>query len=472
MTIIFFHENGQQLPNPLPNSILNTVPYQETITARTTNSNTDCFNEISFNLIVNPLPIANSISVLYGCDDNNDGISEYFDTSNVESQILNGQTGMSVSYFNQNAIQLSNPLPNPFTNSNPFDEVITIRVTDINSTCFAETTLQLQTVTQPNINQPDNLYACDQGSGYSEFDTSTIEEQIIGTQVGLTIQYYDSNNNSLPSPLPTLFQNTEPFSQTINVRIEDTSNPICNSETSFDLIVNELPEINLEEDYFICNLEPSISLTVNSGFYSYSWFFEDNSIISDTYNAEITEEGNYTLTVTQIENGLVCENSFAFSLVRSELPEIQQVNYGELGNNFIEIIASGNGDFEYSIDGIYYQDSNYFPNILGGCYNVYVRDKEGCGEDSNEVIIIDYPKFFTPNDDGYNDFWQIKGINKFPNSKVLIFNRYGKLLTQLSSNDVGWNGYYNGKGMPSNDYWFKANLGDGIIFSGHFSLKR
>ena len=472
MTIIFFYENGLQLPNPLPNSILNTIPNQETITARITNPITNCYSEISFDLIVNPLPIANSLNVLNGCDDNNDGISEYFDTSNVQNQVLNGQTGMTVSYFNQNGNELSSPLPNPYTNSNPFNQLITLRVTDTNTSCYTETTLELQTVTQPNINQSNNLYACDLGNGYAEFDTSNIEQQIIGTQTGLIIQYYDSNNNSLPSPLPAFFQNTEPFSQTIYVRVEDASNPICYSETSFGLVVNELPEINLEEEYFICNLEPSIFLTVNSGFNSYNWIFEDGSIISDTYIAEITEEGSYTISVTQIENGIACENSFTFSLVRSDLPEIQQVNYGELGNNFIEIIASGNGDFEYSIDGVYYQDSNYFPNIMGGCYNVYVRDKEGCGEDSNEVTIIDYPKFFTPNGDGYNDFWQIIGINKLPNSKILIFDRYGKLLTQLTSNDVGWDGYYNGKGMLSNDYWFKANLGNGTIFSGHFSLKR
>lgn len=472
MEIIFFRENGSQLPNPMPNSILNTVPYQETVTARVTNTNTSCFQEFSFDLIVNPLPIANSLNILFGCDDNNDGISEYFETSTIESQVLNGQTGMLVSYFDQNANQLSNPLPNPFTNSNPFNEVITIRVTDLNSTCYAETTLQLQTVTQPNINQPDNLFACDQGSGYAEFDTSTIEEQIIGTQVGLTIEYYDSNNNSLPSPLTVLFQNTEPFSQTINVRVEYAINPICYSETSFNLIVNELPKINLEEKYFICNLEPSISLNVNSGFNSYNWFFEDGTSISNAYNAEITKEGSYTLTVNQIENNLTCQNSFTFSLVRSELPEIQRVNYGELGNNFIEIIASGDGDFEYSIDGINYQDNNYFSDIQGGTYNVYVRDKERCGEDSKEVTIIDYPKFFTPNNDGHNDFWQIKGINKFPNSEISIFDRYGKLLTQLSSNDVGWDGNYNGKRMLSNDYWFNANLGNGTNFSGHFSLKR
>lgn len=472
MILEFFYENGQPLPNPLPNTIQNIVLNQETITARITDPNTNCYNESSFNLIVNPLPEANQLQIIYGCDDNNDGISEYFDTSNIESQVLNGQTDKSVSYFDQTGNELPNPLPNPYTNSAAFNELITVRVTDNNSTCYAETTLQLQTVTQPNINQPNNLYSCDQGNGYAEFNTSSIEQQLIGNQTGLSIQYYDSDNNPLPSPLPELFQNTEPFSQTINVRVEDASNPICFSETSFDLIVNELPEINLEDEYFICNLEPSILLNVNSGFNSYNWFFEDGTLISSTNNGEITEEGNYTLTVTQIENGITCENSFDFTLIRSVLPEIQQVNFGELGDNYIEIIASGDGDFEYSIDGINYQDSNYFLNIQGGLYTVFVRDKDGCGQDSEEVTIIDYPKFFTPNNDGYNDFWQIKGIINFPNSETLIFDRYGKLLARVTSNDLGWNGLYNGKQMMSNNYWFRTNLGNGRTFSGYFSLKR
>ncbi|MEW4924250.1 T9SS type B sorting domain-containing protein [Algibacter sp. 2305UL17-15] len=472
MIIEFFRENGQQLPNPLPNSVQNIVINQETITARITNPNTNCYNERTFDLIVNPLPEVNQLQIIYGCDDNNDGISEHFDTSNVESQVLNGQTGISVNYFDQLGNELPNPLPNPYTNFYTFNESITLRVTANNTTCYAETTLQLQTVTQPNINQPNNLYACDQGNGYAEFNTSIIEQQLIGNQTGLTIQYFDSNNNPLPSPLPTIFQNTEPFSQTINIRIEDASNPICYSETSFNLIVNELPEINLEDEYFICNLDPSISLNISAGHNSYNWFFEDGTLISGTNGAEITEEGSYTLTVTQIENGITCENSFDFNLIRSVLPEIQQVNYGELGNNYIEITASGDGDFEYSIDGINYKNSNYFSNIQGGIYTVIVRDKDGCGENSDEVIIIDYPKFFTPNNDGYNDFWQIKGISHFPNSTTLIFDRYGKLLARISANELGWNGLYNGKQMMSNDYWFRTNLGNGRTFSGHFSLKR
>ncbi len=468
---LFDSDNNIISPNDY-NNFVNVVGYQDYVTARATNTTTTCAAEITIDLFVNQNPIANTLTVLKSCDDDNDGISEYFDTSTVESRVLNNQTGMVVSYFDADGDLLPSPLPNPYTNNIPYSDTITVRVTNPASTCYAETILELETINQPVINQPDNLYACDTGNGFALFDTSNIEQGIIGNQTGLTISYFDAENNSLPSPLPLLFENTEPNLQNIRIRVEDNANPLCYSEMSFNLIVNPLPEITLEDEYFICNLDPSINLNISSDYDAYNWLFEDGTLISTTNSTEIIEEGNYRVTVTEISNGISCSSSFYFSLVRSALPEIQDVNFGELGNNFIEIIASGDGDLEYSIDGRYFQDFNHFRNIQGGIYTVVARDKNGCGEDAEEVVIIDYPKFFTPNDDGFNDYWQINGIANFPDSETFIFDRYGKLLVKLTSNDLGWDGTYNGNQMMSNDYWFTTELGNGRTFKGHFSLKR
>ena len=472
ITLEYFDEQGNIIPINSLNTYQNSIRDLEKIKIKIIDTQTGCFTETAINLIIDPLPIANPVNTLIGCDDNSDGISEYFDTSNIENQVLNGQTGMNVAYYKEDGTQLPSPLPNPFTNEEPNNQTIIIKVTDTFTNCFSETNLLLKTSAQPNINHPDNLYACDLGNGYSEFDTTLLEEQIIGNQSGLKIGYFDSNNQELPSPLPTLFQNTEPYSQTINIRVEDASNPNCYSETSVNLIVNSLPEINLEEEYFICNLEPSLTLTVNSSFDTYEWYFEDGTLISSSYTSEITKQGNYILTVAKLENNTICNNSFFFNLTRSDLPEILEVKYSEFGNNSIEIISSGSANFEYSIDGTNYQNSNYFTNIPGGIYTVFVRDKAGCGQDSSEVTLIDYPKFFTPNNDGYNDYWQIKGIEKYPNSQIFIFDRYGKLLKQLSTNSLGWDGSFNGKMMFSNDYWFKVNFENGKVLVGHFTLKR
>jgi gliding motility-associated-like protein len=468
----FYHANGEQIQSSL-NAITNLIANEEIIKVKLTNTDTNCSGETTFKLIVNPLPKANPLQELLGCDDNNDGISEYFDTSNIEAAVLGNQTGMKVSYFNAIGDAFPGSLPYPYTNTTANQETITVRVTNSLTNCYAETSLVLKTASKPQINKPANKYACDEGGGFATFDMSNLETEIIGNQSGLKTTYFDSNGNQLQSPLPTLFKNAQSKSQTIKVKVESEINSLCNAETSFDLIVNELPIVKIEKTYFLCNLEPSLHVSVDNNLDSYSWKFQETDIISNTNEANLVNAGKYKLVVGKIQNKTYCENTFEFELIRSVLPAIKEVKYKELSdNNFIEIIPVSNGNVEYSIDGENFQESNYFANIPGGTYIVYIRDKDGCGEDSKEVTVIDYPKFFTPNNDGHNDVWQIKSINKFPDSKISIFDRYGRLLAQLSEKDFGWDGFYNGKEMPSDDYWFKVNFSSNVIFSGHFALKR
>lgn len=468
----FYRKNGQQIQSPL-NTISNLIANEEVITVKVINTDTNCYSESTFKLIINPLPVANLLQEIIGCDDNNDGISEYFDTSNIESNVLGNQIGMKVSHFDATGNQLPNPLPNPYTNVTSNQEKITVRVTNPQTNCYSETLLNLVTSTKPPINQPKTLYACDEGNGLSHFDTSTVESQLIGSETGFLISYFDENGNKLPSPLPINYQNTVAWSQTINIRVENQLNPLCFSEASFKLDVNQLPKINLEKEYFLCDLEPSLKIATDLTFDSWEWKYQDNSVISSSFEANLVDAGHYTLRVSKISNGISCENSFSFSLVRSILPKISEVKIQDNSDdNFIEIKTSGDGDFEYAIDGFNFQDSNTFHNLLGGVYLVQVRDKKGCGFDKREIILVDYPKFFTPNDDGYNDYWHMLGIEKFPNSITTIFDRYGKSIKKLKYNDIGWDGTFNGNKLFASDYWFAVELGNGRNFNGHFSLKR
>lgn len=471
--VTFYFQDGLQIPNTQLDATVNKVKNQESITVRVTNKQTNCYNETTFNIAVSTLPIANTLANITGCDDNNDGISEYFDTSKIETLVLGNQAGMVVSYFDATGSQLSNPLPNPYTNTISNQEILTVRVTNPITNCYTETFLNLITAAKPLINQPATLYACNNGNGFGSFNTETIESQLIGNQTGLHIYYSDENGNELSNPLPINYQNTVEWSQTINVRVENDLNSLCYSETSFEMIVNELPQINLENDYFLCDLEPYLKISTDTSFDSWEWTFEDGSVISNSFESNLIDAGIYTLKVSKIKNGISCENSFSFNLVRSILPKIEEVKIQDISdNNSVEIITFGDGDFEYSINNFNFQDDNTFHNLLGGVYNVKVRDKKGCGSDTIEVVLVDYPKFFTPNNDGYNDYWHLQGIEKFPNAVIYIFDRFGKLLKQLTFNDLGWDGTYNGRPLFDSDYWFTADLGDNRSFKGHFSLKR
>ena len=137
-------------------------------------------------------------------------------------------------------------------------------------------------------------------------------------------------------------------------------------------------------------------------------------------------------------------------------------------NNSITIDPTnlGIGDYEYALinekgEQTAFQDEPFFENLQGGFYTIVVQDKKGCRPNATlEVSVIEFPKFFTPNNDGENDTWAIRGVNStfYPNSSINIFNRFGKLVATIDIDNPGWDGSYNGRTLPSDDYWFSVML--------------
>ena len=178
---------------------------------------------------------------------------------------------------------------------------------------------------------------------------------------------------------------------------------------------------------------------------------------------------NYSVIVTSPapEN---CSKTKNITIIENTVPKIAEIIVTEFN---AKIVTNGIGDFEYSIDGKNYQDSPLFNFEKGGLYKAYVRDKNKCGIDSQRFVIISIPAFFTPNNDGFNDFWTVKNIEVYKAFKIDIFNRYGKLITQLNISNKQWDGTLNGKTLPADDYWYVAKIDESIpIKKGHFSLKR
>ncbi|MFD1286147.1 T9SS type B sorting domain-containing protein, partial [Mesonia ostreae] len=137
--------------------------------------------------------------------------------------------------------------------------------------------------------------------------------------------------------------------------------------------------------------------------------------------------------------------------------------------------------YEFSVDNGPWVDlgedgSLIIDGLSGGEHEVIGRDQGGCGATLKIISFIDYPKFFTPNEDGYNDRWNILGLSNQLDAKIYIFDRYGKLLKQLSPSSPGWDGTFNGTPMPSNDYWFRVEYtdidGTRKEFKANFTLKR
>lgn len=165
-----------------------------------------------------------------------------------------------------------------------------------------------------------------------------------------------------------------------------------------------------------------------------------------------------------------CSKTKIFTITYNTQPVITNIDTNDLE---VTINTSQNGDFEYSLDGITYQDSNIFMVNEGGMYMAYVRERNQCGFDSKPFIVVSIPNFFTPNGDNINDTWSIKGASFYPDAEVRIFDRYGKLITVLNYSNPSWDGTYNGAQLPSTDYWFVAKINDSSPeIKGHFSMLR
>jgi gliding motility-associated-like protein len=146
-------------------------------------------------------------------------------------------------------------------------------------------------------------------------------------------------------------------------------------------------------------------------------------------------------------------------------------------NQIVTITATAAGNYLYQLDSGPFQASPIFENVASGLHSITVEDVNSCSAPitENDILVIGYPKYFTPNGDTYNDTWNIFDLKDQLASNIYIFDRYGKLLKNISPKGLGWDGTYIGQPMPAADYWFTVEYEEqGTIkkFKSHFSLKR
>jgi len=212
--------------------------------------------------------------------------------------------------------------------------------------------------------------------------------------------------------------------------------------------------------------------------YTFEWR-QNGTVITGANGSSylVTQAGDYNVIVT--DNITNCQRTVSTTVNESSPPIVNAAvtSLAFSDNNVIEVEVIGIGVYEYSIDGGLWQESNVFEDVSLGEHIITVRDLNGCGIGSDTVIVLDYPKYFTPNGDGFNDTWNITGISTQPTARIFIYDRFGKLLKQLSPTGIGWNGTFNGANLPASDYWFTVQYlepSDGALkqFKAHFSLKR
>ncbi|MDT0552501.1 T9SS type B sorting domain-containing protein [Urechidicola vernalis] len=484
-----------------PINFQNTVVGGQTIYVRMTNNlESSCYSDTSFTIEVFELPVIQPTMIFKNCDEdgNPDGFTDY-NLEEANAYITNGATDLTVTYHlsmidadtGSNAVN-----PSPFNNVTA--ATVYARVETVDG-CHRVSTVSLEvSTTSFPAGYSYTLETCDDDDtidGLHLFDLTQASSDMIAqfpSGQNLSVHYYTNQNDAQLEQNEIVSQSDymseTPFNQTLYVRVESNDNGACFGVGPFlELIVYERPEFEVIPEAVVClNLPPIILEVFNpKDVYTYEWTDENNQVISTETTVEVSVGGVYTVIAT---SGLNCE-SFpqTVTVIESDIAVLDHDDVtitDDSSNNTITINNENNnlglGDYEFALDDELgpYQDESLFEQVMPGLHTIYVRDKNGCGLAMLEVSVIGFPKFFTPNDDGFNDTWTILGVSRdfYPTSLIYIYDRFGKILAKVDPLGEGWNGFYNGTELPSDDYWFSVELidknGETRNRKGNFSLIR
>lgn len=463
----------------LPSIYYNTTPNQEVIYVKAENGS-GCFQikDITLHILSQPAPIN---ATLTQCDTDTirDGLT-LFNLNEAASLFTNNDPNRMVAFFESgNAV----PLNLSYTNtSNP--QLLSAQITDLTTGCINKSSLTLVV----NVLAPQVVIIapqCDTAeNGTAVFDLNSSSLALTATQ---TAAFYENENDALLEQHQIAnvsnYTNTNPYHATIYVRVEDSNR--CAFISAIELIVNKLPQVlRVSDGYYVCSDLPQNYITINAGItaglpsdYTYVWHHDGLLLPQTTYEIQVNAAGIYTVDVT----ALGCSVTRMITVTNSNNAIIKSIAVddftAEINTVTVNLNSQSVGNYVFNFDNINgpFQESNFFADVAPGVHDLYIKDLNACGTIGPfPVYVLGIPKFFTPNGDGYNDTWSIKGVNpKFNStSTIYIFDRQGKLLKQITPAGPGWDGIYDKKPLPAEDYWYRITLDDGRTTKGHFSLKR
>lgn len=299
------------------------------------------------------------------------------------------------------------------------------------------------------------VFCNDTTANYKTEDLRKYQENIITGSSAYSFEYFDQNNNSISD-----FANRNLLIGINHFYVKVKSNDGCWKTVKLILQLNPKPLVNLPSEAEYCR-GLFVELDAGSGYASYLW-----NTGATTQKISVNKEGTYTVKVTNSSN---CENSSSTLVKQSVLATIIKV---EIFNNNAKVLLSANGDFEFSLDNVHWQDSNEFKNLGNGNHTMYVKTKMGCIIGQMNFTIFNINNSFTPNGDGINDTWIIDGIENYPNSEIIVWDRYSIVVLKVkTSGSFQWNGYFNGRVLPTGTYWYIIKVSDGRVFQGSLLIK-
>ena len=405
--------------------------------------------------------------VLIQCDvDGNDDGKTLFNLTEFETVFDDDEENYNFSYYERSsdaslgineidAVGYANVVPGQLVYVRAFSD----------PSCFSVFSLRLGTQIASDAGIID-LTIC-------ELDESSANQiSLDGVQLLLDVEYqgydltfYSTEENALLENLPltidtfTLVDLSVPE---LFFRAEQVNDCVIIGGILFDLMGELMVE---DQEVYLCNSEKETVLNAGSTFQAYEW-----STGEQTQTITVDTAGVYEVIVS---NGPGCSDTGIFTVTETPaIPmEVKVIDFQQ--RNELSIFAlSEIADLKYSIDGGQsFQSSSRFIDVPPGYVEVVTSDLNGCAIATKRVLVRGTPRFFTPNGDGVNDYWHVDRSREYPDMTVIIFDRFGKVMTQLDSKMKGWDGTFDGKEQKTGAFWYAISYGD-KKYTGHFALIR
>src|SRR5690554_206187 len=493
------------------------------------NADQSCVTVIELDVVVNPLPtVAQNYFAI--CEENSTGYAQ-FDLNGFTPTLLGPDQNPAeflVEYYLTlaDAENQTNPINQgvPFENTTQGSETIYVHIYNTITECERVAALTLYAEEAAVANPVDDITLCDYdgtNDGVLEINLDDYwKDTVLGGQdpMQFAVTYHlseaDAQNDVNAIANPTAYSNTDsPYSQTIYIRVENTNTlSPCYDIAVAQILIEGLAEPVITSDYtHICvdydTREVVRTVTLDSNVtdpnYTFEWYHNGTLIAGATGSTYTIEqfggEGEYYVIATSTAPYFGCSSEPSAPMViglsgPATIVEILPTNAFADQQDII-VTVNGYGEYMYQLDNGPLQDTGHFVNVSPGAHVITVYDVlpgNGNVDDYNNcdaipvenVSVVNYPHYFTPNGDGYHDRWNITGLNAYHNAEIYIFDRYGKLLKQLNPTGEGWDGTYNGTPLPASDYWFKVVYDEPVTdaegntttrrkeFKAHFAIKR
>lgn len=428
----YFSENGVELSSAevlsyTPNT-LGFKPYIEI------SYDGQCADRVVFDLKYNALPTS-SISEISVCDEKTYSLNDFKNkvvSNPVDYEFLNSDGSEMTASFDLSSLPKTVQFYLKRKDTGCRSELLTV------------TFKQLSPLPLDNNNV--SIENCDtegdRFDGIALFDLTTIQSEI-STNSGAKFTFYTDAARTQVIATPNAFSSAD---ATVYVKVEASG--YCPSYAEVKLNVKQpMRSPTLEDKYFIC-YGSGVTVDAGSENIAFSW---SNGSTGQT--ATFTQAGSYSVTLTNAEG---CSYTHYFEISDENQPKIQQIHQD---NSKIEVIATGLYPIEYSFNGAAFTSFNVLQNPTAQEYIVSVRsvlpDGSYCEGAPKHLYTININNVITPNDDGKNDIWRIKNLDKMEQVEILISNRYGKpVFHTADKNKLYWDGKQNGRPLPTASYWY------------------